>query len=253
MQLNEPPSIGISTCCYRTADDELKIGVAREYIESIIAAGGVPILIPVTQSLETVAAIYSRCSGLLITGGEDVSPQLYGENPHEKIGPVCESRDEIEKYLILSAKEEQKPVLGICRGMQIINVVLGGTLFQDLETQCSIKGHSSKLAYDAESQAAHEIAIDEDSRLAAQLGRETIAVNSWHHQAIKRLAPGLRASARHGGLIEAVEAEGEWYCVGVQCHPESIWDKQVREWLNVFKQLVLEARGFERKRLSTRE
>lgn len=194
------------------------------YVTALELAGLVPVVVPPLTGAESARSIIAAVDGLVLTGGEDVDPELYGQQRHDRLGPVNRRRDESEIALVLAAREAGKPVLAICRGPQLLNVALGGTLIQDIP---SCVPHA--LAHDSEDSRnarAHEIVIEPDSRIAAAVGATRISVNSLHHQSILEPAPGLRVTARApDGIIEGVESEGEeWWALAVQWHPEEMSD-----------------------------
>jgi putative glutamine amidotransferase len=162
-------------------------------------------------------------SGLVLTGGEDVDPARYGEKRHEKVRSINAARDATEAALIEEAKARGKPVLAICRGIQILNVALGGTLVQDIQTQCD-----TQIAHDEDSPRntrSHEISIEPGSLIAQAVGAEHVTVNSFHHQSVKRVADGMRVTARSpDGIIEGLESTGDWWVMAVQWHPEEMTD-----------------------------
>lgn len=158
------------------------------YLEGLELAGALPITLPLTEDAGDISRLVSLCDGFLFTGGQDVSPELYGEKPRAACGEICEKRDAFEQRLFAQALEQDKPMLGICRGIQFFNASLGGTLYQDLPTEHpSEVAHVMRPPYD---QTAHSVALLPGSPLAALLGRAELGVNSYHHQAIKALAPG---------------------------------------------------------------
>lgn len=175
-----------------------------------------------------------RIDALVLTGGADVNPSLYGEHPHPRLGEVSDIRDWWEVALVRAARERGRPVLAICRGAQILNVALGGTLFQDLPSQ-----HGSEINHDPDrprTSRTHSVELPGESRLARAIGLTHIDVNSVHHQAIARVADDLRVVAvAPDGVIEGVEsaADSPWWCVGVQWHPEDMtqtdepWDRDI--------------------------
>ncbi|MDH4349511.1 MAG: gamma-glutamyl-gamma-aminobutyrate hydrolase family protein, partial [Gemmatimonadota bacterium] len=185
---------------------------------------GVPWMIPLLDDdLETLREIYLRLDGVLIPGGVDLDPRSYGEERHPRLGAVDPARDRVEIQLVRWALADRKPVLGLCRGAQIINVALGGTLYQDLEAQFpgALKHDYFPTAGFSRDYLAHEVALAPGSRLMAAMERPRVMVNSMHHQGIRALAEGLVPSAvAPDGLIEAVERPGEHFLVGVQWHPE---------------------------------
>lgn len=189
------------------------------YLEGLELAGAIPIILPLAADGADIAQLADLCDGFLFTGGQDVAPQLYGEAMKPTCGELCPARDTLEQELLNRALEQDKPILGICRGLQILNVTLGGTLYQDLPTEHPSEiEHSMKPPYD---QAAHTVRILPDTPLAALLQKQELGVNSCHHQAIRSLAPSLVEMARStDDLIEAMYLPGKTFVWGVQWHPE---------------------------------
>ncbi len=192
------------------------------YMDSVLQAGAIPVIFPFTEDEEEIDRLVQLCDGLLFTGGPDVSPALYHEDPQAGLGPVCEKRDALERLVLERALKADKPVLGICRGIQLINAALGGTLYQDLPSQHpSDTEHSQPEPYDV---PVHEVTIRKDSPLHRLLKTERLAVNSMHHQAIRELAPGLEPMAfSPDGLVEAVFGRDRRYLWAVQWHPERLF------------------------------
>lgn len=189
------------------------------YMQGIIEAGGTPVMLPLTDNIHILNQIAQKCDGFLLTGGQDVSPSLYGENDMPKCGECSVERDNMETMLIKRAIELNKPILGICRGIQILNFVLGGTLYQDLPTQIhSSLEHHQKPPYD---KPVHDVEIIKDTPLYSVLEKDILPVNSYHHQAIKDLSDKLLPMAKApDGLIEAVYMPNKKFVWGVQWHPE---------------------------------
>lgn len=212
---NGMPIIGITPLW---DDAQKNVWMLPAYLERVQAAGGVPVILPLTGDAGTLERIVKLCDGLLFAGGQDVAPALYGRTPDETVAG-CPARDAMEVPLLRLALERDLPVLGICRGMQLLNVVLGGTLVMDLPSQRpSAVCHRQPKPYDA---PAHTVALQ--GGLRELLGVETIAVNSCHHQGIERIAPGLSPMAvADDGLIEAVEKPGARFVWAVQWHPEML-------------------------------
>lgn len=195
------------------------------------------------------AAVLAAASGLVLTGGADVSPALYGAPPHPRLGDVSEERDRWEIALVQAAAERALPTLAICRGAQVLNVALGGTLVQDLPSE-----HPSEIDHDPtlpRTTRSHPIDVQNDSRLARAIGITRLMVNSVHHQAISRPAETLRVVATApDGVIEAVESapDSPWWCVGVQWHPEDLasadepWDRMLFANFASFATVVADAR-----------
>lgn len=189
------------------------------YMNGIARAGGIGVMLPLTDEDADIEEMLSRFDGFLFTGGHDVSPSMYGHEKTELCGDCCEGRDAMEKKLLLGALAMDKPVLGICRGLQLMNAVLGGTLYQDIPKQHpSETNHRMAAPY---GRAEHTVDIQPGTPFA-QLGMpETIGVNSCHHQGILELAPELKAMAiAPDDLVEAAYVPGKKYACAVQWHPE---------------------------------
>jgi putative glutamine amidotransferase len=206
-----------------------KARLSETYLRSLEGAGLLPIVVAPMANPSRAGRILDAVDGLLLTGGEDVDPAVYGAVPHPALGAIHPARDATELALLAAARERQLPVLAICRGIQLLNAALGGTLVQDLPSQ-----RPSAVKHDQPRDASartHRVAIVAGSRLAAATGTTEMMVNSYHHQAVDRLAPGLRASATASdGVIEGVETEDvAWWVVAVQWHPEDLTD-DVRSW-----------------------
>lgn len=191
------------------------------YISAVEDAGAVPFIIPVSNDLEKTKKLIDLCDGLLFPGGEDIDPGYYGENPHKNLGEI---RPEVDKFLfhsLLYALEQRKPALGICKGMQMMVVATGGSLYQDIysqrEEETFLHCQSGRRTY-----GVHQVQIDKDSRLFQILETGQIATNSMHHQSVRTLGKGLRLSAHtEDGIVEAVESlDGR--LIGVQWHPEEM-------------------------------
>jgi putative glutamine amidotransferase len=223
------PLIGVTTQSLQSIDGipeglPSSVVMNQRYYLAATFAGAVPVLIPLLDDdPDTLREIYDRLDGILIPGGVDMDPVTYGEAPHEKLGRVDPARDRTELMLAGWAVEDKKPLLGLCRGLQVINVACGGTLFQDIEAQRpdAIK-HDYFPNYGFErDHLAHEVQLSPGSRLRELMELDTIRVNSMHHQGIKTLGIGLRASAvAPDGIVEAVELDDDGFILGVQWHPE---------------------------------
>lgn len=189
------------------------------YLDGLREGGGLPVVLPLEPEEEDMDQLYELCDGLLFTGGHDVDPALYGENPFPQCGALCASRDRLEAALFRRAFDEDKPVLGICRGLQLLNVLLGGTLYQDLPSQLpGAMEHHMSPPYD---RVCHQVALKEGGRLRALLGIEALGVNSYHHQGVRVLAPCLQTEGvAPDGLVEAASCPDRRFCVAVQWHPE---------------------------------
>lgn len=189
------------------------------YMEGIQQAGGVPVMLPLTGDEAALRQLADTCDGFLLTGGQDVGPALYGGADPGRCGEQSPERDAMEQKLLALARAQDKPVLGICRGIQFLNAALGGTLWQDLPQEYpSEVNHHQTGAYDA---PIHTVQLLPRTPLADLLGKDTLPVNSYHHQAIRELAPGLvPMAAAPDGIIEAVYEPGKRFVWAVQWHPE---------------------------------
>lgn len=192
------------------------------YMDGIAAAGGLPIMLPLQSEAADLDQMLAMCDGILLTGGHDVSPELYGHEPLPVCGATSPRRDRMETGLLRRAMDADRPVLGICRGLQFINAALGGTLWQDLPSQRpSGIVHRQRPPYDV---PAHDVDVLPDTPLSALLRAEALRVNSCHHQGIRKIAPPLKPMAlAPDGLVEAVWHPGRRFMWGVQWHPEFSW------------------------------
>ena len=189
------------------------------YMEGIMEAGGIPVILPLTSDADVIAQLLGTIQGVLLTGGHDVDPSLYGEKRMPECGVSCKERDEMETELLKQALEKNMPILGICRGIQFLNVHLGGTLYQDLVKQRpSTVEHHQKPPYDI---PIHDVEILEDGSLYRVLNTKKLSVNSYHHQAIKRKADTLKTMVvSEDGIVEAVEMTDKKFVWALQWHPE---------------------------------
>lgn len=208
------------------------------YMLSIEKCGGIPIMLPLTTNKENIKELTKHCNGFLFSGGHDVNPNMYKEEKSEKCHNICYERDEMETILFEEIIKEDKPLLAICRGIQIINVLLGGSLYQDLQTQKGLH-HVQKPPYDIN---LHKVDIIKDTPLYNLLNLNEIGVNSYHHQAIKDLAVNLKPMAvSKDGLIEGVYLEDKKFVWGLQWHPEFNYEKEetsikiIKEFINKCK------------------
>jgi putative glutamine amidotransferase len=222
------PLVGITTQSLQAIDGipeglPASVVMNQRYYHAAAVAGAAPALIPLMDDLETLRSIYERMDGILIPGGVDLDPSTFGEQPHELLGRIDPARDRVEIQLVKWAVEDRKPVLGLCRGLQVINVALGGTLYQDLEAEFpnAIKHDYFPNFGFSRDHLAHPVSVEAGSRLRHALRDASVPVNSMHHQGIKAPASSLVVSATApDGLIEAAELPNDSFVVGVQWHPE---------------------------------
>ncbi len=227
------PVIGVIPLIDRERDSQWML---PGYLKGIEGAGGVPIVFPLTVDEEEIERLYQICDGVLLTGGQDINPVLYGDRKKPECGELCNERDEMEKCFYRRAMIDDKPVLGICRGIQFINVMTGGTLYQNLSTEHpSDINHKQSPPYDV---PIHEVEILEDTPLRELLKIEKIPVNSYHHQAVRDLGEGLISMAvSPDGLVEAVCIPDKRFVWALQWHPEFSYrtDENSRK---IFKKFV---------------
>ena len=233
--MDERPVIGVTTQTQEAVPNELPACwiMGQRYVEVLTSFGAVPWLVPlIADDLSTLRAIYERLDGVFVPGGADVDPSSYGDEKHSACGRTDLARDRTELAFVRWAAEDGKPVLAVCRGVQILNVAAGGTLYQDLTAhrEGSIKHDYFPVngLYTREYRS-HHVHITEETRLARLLEDDVVHVNSMHHQGIKTLAPGLVASAvAPDGVIEAVEPLNGQFMIGVQWHPENLVESDPR-------------------------
>ena len=211
-----------------------------DYSRSVEAAGGIPVLLPISQE-EQIPSLLDKLDGLLLAGGEDVDPLRYNEAPEKGLGMVNPWRDSFEWELATAAVAMELPIFGICRGLQLLNAVKGGSLFQDLHTHAASFAEGvlehTLLQY-PKGRTSHEVILEPHSLIRNLYGRERIWVNSYHHQGIKAVGRKLKPSARSSdGLIEALEGDGNGFCLAVQWHPET-FTETTDEHIVLFRALV---------------
>ncbi len=217
-------------------DGEKKIGMNHSYSAAIEAAGALPLLLPYSENEETLDGYISRLDGFVFTGGADIDPKHFGEEIKPTCGKIYPFRDSFELLMFRKIIEKKKPILGICRGAQIINVALGGTLYQDLPTEYKVTlSHRQDLP---NTEPSHEIIILENTPLHRLIGKGRMMGNSFHHQAIKTLGKDLSVTAlSEDGVIEAVTYEGDSYLRAYQWHPERLVTLNVDN-LSLFKEFI---------------
>lgn len=220
------PIVGV-TPYFVQKEEKREFRLGRSYCEKLQEAGCVPVVLPFDRRAESLRAMAELCDGFLFTGGEDIDPPLYGEELLPECGALSRERDDFELALMAEVQRLGKPMLGICRGVQVMNVFFGGSLWQDLPSQ---RGLEKTLHSPGNYKEQHEVSVRPDTRLAGLLGAGIHRVNSSHHQAVKDTKLAVCAVA-DGGIIEAVELPGEAFVLGVQWHPERMEDRRLFEAL----------------------
>ncbi|WP_274362072.1 gamma-glutamyl-gamma-aminobutyrate hydrolase family protein [Paenibacillus thermotolerans] len=213
--MKRKPVIGVTSSLI---DD--RITVHKSNIYAISDAGGAAFVLPNSSDRSTVLQLASMMDGLLLTGGGDIDPDLFGEEPHPMLGEITPERDAFETAMIEEMLRLDKPILGLCRGCQMLNVAIGGDMYQDIYSQ-----HEGNLLQHKQNapvrHGSHWIEIEEHSLLHRIMNERRIRVNSFHHQAVRNIGSGFTASAVSGdGIIEAIESKRHRFALGVQWHPE---------------------------------
>jgi len=236
------PLIGITSENTKNEYGQPAVRSLRTYIREIIKVGGIPIVIPSETPTNLLEALFARLDGIILSGGDDIDRALFNGEEHPRIGKPDPIRDQCEITLARMAVAKKKPILGICRGIQLLNVALGGDLYTHIEDQ-----HPARVKHDYYPEPprdliSHPVAINENSKLFEILGEREIPVNSLHHQGVKTLAPQLVATAHApDGLIEAAEIPNHPFAIAVQWHPEWIPEEPASQAL--FKAFVEAAKS----------
>lgn len=242
--MSRPAVIGISAWGARGINPpHLPLYVlSQRYVSAVEDAGGVPLMLPPRLNETALRVIFDRLDGILLSGGGDINPAHYGEEPHPALINVSLERDQVELALSRWAVDDEKPILTICRGLQVLNVALGGSLVQDIPSQVpdAMQHMFDPVAVTRET-ITHQVQIDKHTRLHEVIGSDQADVNSWHHQALKRVASPLMVTAcSPDGIIEAAELANHRFALGVQWHPEWLYDRQP-EMKRLFDALVVAA------------
>lgn len=232
------PLIGIASRYLRDKD---MAALSKGYYNGIEASGGIPVIIPPLEDMNGFERLLSKLDGLLLSGGPDVAPILYGENPLPEIMEISPERDFSELNLIREGLIRGIPIFGICRGLQILAVAAGGTLYQDIYSQ-----HEAKLLKHSQEapqwHGTHKAHIEDNSLLMDIFKTREILVNSYHHQSIKKVPEGFKVNAiAPDGIIEGMESKSHPFVIGVQWHPEMMWEKHP-QMLKLFERFILECK-----------
>jgi putative glutamine amidotransferase len=221
--LSAYPLIGLPTLAIPPGPKPPRFGINQSYVRALVAAGCAPVLIPILDDDNRLRAIYERLDGIVFPGGADIAPEEYGEQPIGNVNIIEAPRDRTELTLARWAFADNLPTLGICRGQQVLNVALGGTLYQDLRHQGVTDVEHSDADGRARTAMIHRVRLDPNSRLAQLIDETSIEVNSLHHQAVKTIAPQLKVSGTsEDGVIESLESGDRRFLIAVQWHPEEI-------------------------------
>ncbi len=211
----------------------------KSYLDAIISAGGLPVVLPIVSDESIIKEYIKVLDGLLLTGGADPDPLIYGENSLPFMGSIDPLRDNFELQVFKYAFRADLSILGICKGIQIINIAMGGTLYQDLHSQ-----RKGVLKHNQEAPnwyPTHSVSIEADSYLNQIVKKGKMEVNSIHHQSVKDVSPKFLVSAKaEDGVIEAIELKEKRFVMGVQWHPETMWEKS-QENFNIFKEFVYQS------------
>lgn len=238
------PLIGITTSTIYEgvhAGTTFKYGQGHAYSDVVASVGGIPILIPIATSREATREIFDRLDGIIFAGGNDLEPGLYNQAvSHARKSDVPRDTHEVE--LMNLALAANKPILAICRGLQLLNVVRGGSLYQDIVMEVPGAQNHNGNDQDVVAPLIHELSIVPDTKLASILGVAQVQSNSFHHQAVKHVGEGLVVNARSDdGIIEGLEDMSQGYILALQAHPESMVVKGQLEWQQVFESFIVAA------------
>ena len=244
------PIIGISTSVLVDEGGGFpgyeRIYVNKDYVSSVISAGAVPLMIPMDATEENLRQTLELVDGMIFSGGHDIAPIRYGEEPHQKLQEICPERDAFDFLLYRLAKEHSLPILGICRGFQLMNVSEGGKLYQDLslkntESFKHSQGHGPSVP-------THTVKVEPGSKFYKILGKEEIRVNSFHHQAVKSTSENVAISGKAlDNVVEAIELKNYPFGLGVQFHPEMLQAKE-EDMKKIFSALVSAAKEYREKK-----
>ncbi|WP_040984830.1 gamma-glutamyl-gamma-aminobutyrate hydrolase family protein [Oceanobacillus jeddahense] len=234
------PVIGL-TASMEVAGMEYKMNLRN--VRAIEQAGGIPVILPYYDDYQEIAALLDKLDGLYLPGGYDIDPSLFQEEPHPHLGKIIPERDRLEKEVISYFLEKDKPILGVCRGCQILNVVTGGTMYQDLDSQYpdQLIQHTQKAAFHHRS---HSIKITPSTLLGKLVQTEKMMVNSYHHQANRSLAENFMVSATaEDGVMEAFESKIHRFVLGVQWHPEGLINLSDDPSRNIYQGFIQACKG----------
>jgi len=239
------PDVGRSPALHSADQGEPLVVLQERYARAILEAGGIPLILPVFPSPTAIRELLDRLDGVLLSGGNfDIHPRFYGEEPAQALGEIKEARTQFELGLLSSALERDLPLLGVCGGAQAINVALGGSLYQDIASQIPEAGEHQRGAL--KEKGGHQIKIHDGTKLKQIVGRDTLEVNTTHHQAVKKLGKGLIVNATaEDGIIEGIESKEHSFVLGVQWHPEALAGRDPSQ-RKIFAALISACKGSKR-------
>jgi len=229
------PLIGISASM---EVDQTYYMTATENIKAIADAGGMPVIMPILSEEKELDELAERLDGLYLTGGYDIDPTKFGEEPHPDLGTIIPIRDSFEMAMVHKMRELNKPILGVCRGCQIMNIAIGGDMYQDIYSQKNEKllQHSQKAP---KSHRSHYVYVEEGSLLFQLVGKNKISVNSRHHQANRTVPEDFKVSGKASdGIIEAIESKDDTFYLGIQWHPENLASANIEEAKNIYNGFI---------------
>ncbi|WP_249871726.1 gamma-glutamyl-gamma-aminobutyrate hydrolase family protein [Oceanobacillus saliphilus] len=229
------PIIGV-TASMET--DKAYYSVANRNVKAILAAGGIPIILPYYMEQAEINQISDRIDGLYATGGYDIDPILFGEEPHPQLGTIIPERDQAELALMKIMLEKKKPILGVCRGSQILNIAAGGDMYQDIYSQINknLLQHSQKAPFDY---CSHFVEVKEGTLLHHLTGKSKFRINSFHHQANRAVPDGFQVSGKASdGIIEAIESKIHPFVLGLQWHPEALINERDDPSLKIYQGFI---------------
>lgn len=216
------------------------VSMNYDYVHSLELAGGLPVILPITEDIEVLKEYLDRLDGILFTGGPDIDPVLFDEEPLPGQGYINPRRDFVDMELMRMALAKDKPVLGICRGIQVMAAAAGGSLYQDIPSQ--VKGILKHVQEAPRWHATHAVSVKPGTKMACVMESATLRVNSFHHQSVKDVPQGFIVSGEaEDGIIESIESTTHRFALGTQFHPECFW--QARTFLPIFRALVNSAAG----------
>lgn len=219
-------------------DEKDSIWMLPAYLEAVVDAGGVPVILPLIDNNEDIKELVNLYDGFLLTGGQDINPRIYNEKKAEHCGYINNKRDTMEEILLYEILKTDKPILAICRGFQLLNSYLGGKLYQDISIEKNNGAGSSHRQGKPYNKPVHKIKVKEDSLLYKIIKKEEINVNSLHHQGIKELSPKVEeAGITEDGIIESIYLEDKKFVLGVQWHPEFLY-KDFEDQFKIFKAFI---------------